>query len=450
MKIIILILNLIIYNACYSQWFEALLESSPLDTGNLGKQEMMFCGIDCPDSNTCYAIANDQYTYRVVYLSEDTGKNWRFIYTPDFLSIDSLGKSHAGPRLRAISAPTNNRCVIACDSGVILLTTDKGISWEKILTPLDQDTQEPLFLVSVKMLDSNYGVACSYERLIYTQNGGRDWKLLNTPVLPGKENACIKVLEILTPSKIIYYDWGIVGYQAIMITTDTGNTWKNIDPTNINKDGNFYGGYKGGKIEKMFFIDSLNGWIAGGDPTGYYDVSSEKIASTIDGGLSWQIQYNEVFFPYSELWDISFHDKLNGIAVSRAGGILRTNNGGLNWIQESVAEIQKNSPSMVYVCFRNVERPIIALFDGRIYYNQNISTIIEKNFELNEIKISPNPVIDFLQINSEKEIDKIEIFSTLGLKVLETEWKEKIDVSGLSPGIYFVKIGNAMNKFIKL
>jgi hypothetical protein len=37
--------------------------------------------------------------------------------------------------------------------------------------------------------------------------------------------------------------------------------------------------------------------------------------------------------------------------------------------------------------------------------------------------------------NSNQEIGKVEIFSTLGLKVFETDWKEKIDVSGLLPGV---------------
>ncbi len=52
----------------------------------------------------------------------------------------------------------------------------------------------------------------------------------------------------------------------------------------------------------------------------------------------------------------------------------------------------------------------------------------------------PNPVSDYLTINTNQEIGKIEIFSTLGLKVLETEWKEKIDVRNLPKGIYFLMI----------
>jgi hypothetical protein len=33
--------------------------------------------------------------------------------------------------------------------------------------------------------------------------------------------------------------------------------------------------------------------------------------------------------------------------------------------------------------------------------------------------------------------------------VLETEWKEKIDVSGFLPGVYFVRIGENVFEFLK-
>ncbi len=68
--------------------------------------------------------------------------------------------------------------------------------------------------------------------------------------------------------------------------------------------------------------------------------------------------------------------------------------------------------------------------------------------------INPNLVADFIEISvraiHELPLQSIEIFSTLGLKVLESEWKEKIDVSGLPSGVYFVRIGDKASKFIKI
>lgn len=71
------------------------------------------------------------------------------------------------------------------------------------------------------------------------------------------------------------------------------------------------------------------------------------------------------------------------------------------------------------------------------------------DLENKSIGLYPNPVTDYLQINSDKT-DKIEIFSTLGLKVLESEWKDKISVLGLLPGVYFVKVGCKVSKFVKM
>lgn len=63
--------------------------------------------------------------------------------------------------------------------------------------------------------------------------------------------------------------------------------------------------------------------------------------------------------------------------------------------------------------------------------------------------LKPNPVNDFLLINTDK-FKKIEIFTTLGIKVLETEWKDRLDVSALPAGVYFVRLGGWMGKFVKI
>jgi hypothetical protein len=76
-----------------------------------------------------------------------------------------------------------------------------------------------------------------------------------------------------------------------------------------------------------------------------------------------------------------------------------------------------------------------------------------------------NPVIDelTLQLSSNWEITesvKVEIFSTLGLKLMSPAGgsvssadgggRLKIDVSSLPSGVYFVRIGDRVEKFVKL
>jgi hypothetical protein len=49
---------------------------------------------------------------------------------------------------------------------------------------------------------------------------------------------------------------------------------------------------------------------------------------------------------------------------------------------------------------------------------------------ISDLNLYPNPVFDFLNIQTEF-LNKIEIYSYLGIKVIETSYNEKIDVSDL-------------------
>ena len=53
--------------------------------------------------------------------------------------------------------------------------------------------------------------------------------------------------------------------------------------------------------------------------------------------------------------------------------------------------------------------------------------------------IFPNPTFDKIKIETENNIDKIEIYSVSGQKLLATKNKE-IDLSSFSKGIYLLKI----------
>src|SRR3989339_707503 len=84
--------------------------------------------------------------------------------------------------------------------------------------------------------------------------------------------------------------------------------------------------------------------------------------------------------------------------------------------------------------------------------NKSILTGVEDNTiaETEQIFLMPNPTSDYLNIISNNTIGKIEIFSALGIKVIETEYKDKIDVSRLSTGVYFLKAGDRVYKFMKI
>lgn len=84
-------------------------------------------------------------------------------------------------------------------------------------------------------------------------------------------------------------------------------------------------------------------------------------------------------------------------------------------------------------------------------YCVRIITGIPNNISKKDIKLFPNPASDYITIQFQQSDGyNVQIFSAIGMKVLETEWEEKIDVSGLVPGVYLVRVGDKVSKFIKI
>jgi len=148
--------------------------------------------------------------------------------------------------------------------------------------------------------------------------------------------------------------WGAGNNGTIIKSTDGGLTWNKI---NINSKTDFW---------RIFFIDSLNGWVGGqksqiGSPTdflyttkdggltcsvqnisakglitgidflnrdtGYVCDNGGNVFKTIDGGSNWL----NIFTNSISLSDIRFFDSNNGIVIGYYGLALKTSDGGTHW-----------------------------------------------------------------------------------------------------------------------
>ena len=87
---------------------------------------------------------------------------------------------------------------------------------------------------------------------------------------------------------------------------------------------------------------------------------------------------------------------------------------------------------------------------GGLCLFNNMLTSVPDDPNPSEPVLYPNPVFDYLKINSEHPNEKIEIYSILGIRLLKIDFKEIIDVSDLKPGIYFIKINEKFIKFLKV
>lgn len=105
----------------------------------------------------------------------------------------------------------------------------------------------------------------------------------------------------------------IVGNNTILKTTDGGDNWIQQTPAVANT--RFYG---------VYFKDENNGWAVGKSVTG----TAGRIHYTIDGGDNWLVYYTSGSLPW---WSIDFADVNNGVIVGQEGQILYTNDGGQNW-----------------------------------------------------------------------------------------------------------------------
>ena len=92
--------------------------------------------------------------------------------------------------------------------------------------------------------------------------------------------------------------------------------------------------------------------------------------------------------------------------------------------------------------------------------NNTILSDVKENFETlaDELKISPNPARDYIYIQPSESFlplnsSEIEIFDLLGTVVNAIHpmtGSNRMNIEHLMPGLYFVKIGNRVEKFVKI
>ncbi|MEZ4908038.1 MAG: T9SS type A sorting domain-containing protein [Saprospiraceae bacterium] len=85
--------------------------------------------------------------------------------------------------------------------------------------------------------------------------------------------------------------------------------------------------------------------------------------------------------------------------------------------------------------------------DGVIHY-YSIKSI---DLEVDGINIYPNPAKEYLFIDIDKDYFNASILDSTGKIILDVKSNNQINISGLTPGVYFIKIDNQkLYKFIKL
>ena len=78
-----------------------------------------------------------------------------------------------------------------------------------------------------------------------------------------------------------------------------------------------------------------------------------------------------------------------------------------------------------------------------------LNVLSNDDFNLDYISFFPNPTKDFVTINTQQSIDKIEVFNITGIKVLDFKNTKTINLKSFESGIYFLKFKSGNNVITK-
>ena len=119
---------------------------------------------------------------------------------------------------------------------------------------------------------------------------------------------------------------------------------------------------------------------------------------------------------------------------------------------------KKNSKVNYYVFAadesgRRRQQPIFGNKDPHRFTFADDEKIDENN--ISEVNVYPNPASDKLYVETESEVDEVEIYDVYGRQqpIANSQQPTAIDVSGLNSGVYFVRIktdsGDIVRRFVK-
>ena len=427
-----------------------------------------FVGIDNYDSLNIMAVevlsTSPPPGYNRIVKSTDGGITWDTVYK-DLIFKDSLIQAVS------ISYHTKDFCVVGTHKNYIIKTTDGGKNW----TSKKIDIKNYAGLYEIMMLDDKNGVTYDYRNMVITHDGFESYKVVPPPMYGNFRHA-----KLLSPTEIYVIYWDVLKPHGdtnhiIFRTKDEGVTWEKV--------GALVHPYFWS--QKMKFIDKDFGYLVGDMQVAIGMLVSNVIYRTMDGGDSWQ-KVLDTIVPWNAwgIQEIDILDRKTAIATSQFGVVFWTHDGGDSWQLDSSEVLREDKPATLYPCILGEHTALIADSRDRITRSSLKPTDIkeEEYFKSTGEMIYPNPATDYITINSPSikrgqggvlelnNVKTIEIYDVMGMKIHSTPVEtisyaehsfhelslQKIDISYLSPGIYFVKICGSngacsiLGKFVKM
>lgn len=193
------------------------------------------------------------------------------------------------------------------EQGLVLKTTDGGLSWHEVPTDVSHN------LHTISFANQTTG----YINGLKTTDGGNSWELQESSQYYG-------VLHAIDANTIVAGD----DYQSYVFrSTNGGESWSEI--------GQLFGA---GIYTNSFFLNQTTGYFCS-----WY---SGHLAKTTDGGLSWtEINVNAGASVFDDAYSIYFSSENEGVLGANNGAIFKTLNGGATWQNIAPSGISSNFQS---------------------------------------------------------------------------------------------------------
>jgi photosystem II stability/assembly factor-like uncharacterized protein len=351
-------------------------------------------GVSWTSSNTTTATA---YTSvwgtdaQTVYVVEANG---RILKTTDGGSswVESPNQL-VGQFMYDISFINSSTGLITGGGGNIYRTTNAGVSWDSVAGNLNGWSNFQIKIVSATEI---YAVG-DPSTLFKSTNGGATWQGLPISVSGPSVTYIWYSIDKFGTTLVMTGDYGIVARS-----TDGGITWNsgnNLHSTALMYDVQTIPGtskvwvvgraLNGTEKEIFYSSNSGNSWITydlgfTGDifsismvnqQTGYISGQNSKVLKTTNGGANWVMKTQPSGTNYS-LSNIEFVDENTGwtfvnFATVAGGNVFKTTNGGDNWVQYSTGGTSENiiAADMVdantgYCAYNPSNRPVYKTTNG--------------------------------------------------------------------------------------
>ena len=417
----------------------------------------IFNDIDCFDINNCAVVRTGPgLNGLIVSKTSDGGKHWEIVYTDTTKMLDSNKIYFPEDKPAEIRYYSNGIIRIFTIKGRVVYSVNNGLTWDKT------DKIDNFSFSSLVTLDSNRAVFHSTNsgfgdgnREIYKTNDGcKTW----SKFLPDSINdnwwffgASIQydnnVLLACYPKDTTNWDSSKRGF---VLTDFEGSYWNFMQFPNY--------------VLFPYFINKGEAIAIGNffRENKYSDTA--VILKTYDAGKTWDTKFISLDRQIYTFSDYLVYDDSLMYVFGEDFDILKSTDKGENWYFPIKPEDQifpSNYVGSPVMPVRNVLF-FLTTFKSRVIRYSPIELSVLSN-DIITVSIYPNPAADYIDINISNRglkpfvaTDKFQIFDILGIEIqdltpaLSIGEGVRIDVSHLSPGVYFIRIGDKVEKFVKI